>query len=32
LPLTRVVDWRLAIAAGLLIWLGAAVLYLQLTR
>jgi uncharacterized membrane protein (GlpM family) len=30
--LTRVVDWRLAIAAGLLIWFGAAVLYLQLAR
>ena len=30
--LTRVVDWRLAVVAGLLIWLGAALLYLHLTR
>jgi uncharacterized membrane protein (GlpM family) len=29
--LTRVVDWRLAVGAGLLVWLGAALLYLQLT-
>ncbi len=30
--LTRVVDWRLAVVAGLLAWLGAALLYLQLSR
>jgi uncharacterized membrane protein (GlpM family) len=30
--LTRVLDWRLAVGAGLLVWLGAALLYLHLTR
>jgi uncharacterized membrane protein (GlpM family) len=30
--LTRVLDWRLALGAGLLVWLGAALVYLQLTR
>ena len=30
--LTRVVDWRLAVGAGALVWFGAAVLYLNLTR
>jgi uncharacterized membrane protein (GlpM family) len=30
--LTRVLDWRLAVGAGLLIWLAAALLYLHLTR
>jgi uncharacterized membrane protein (GlpM family) len=30
--LTRVLDWRLAVVAGLLIWLGATVLYLRLHR
>jgi uncharacterized membrane protein (GlpM family) len=30
--LTRVVDWRLAAGAGLLVWLGAVLLYLHLTR
>jgi uncharacterized membrane protein (GlpM family) len=30
--LTRVLDWRLAVGAGLLIWLLAALLYLHLTR
>ena len=30
--LTRVLDWRLAIGAGLLVWFGAALLYLHLTR
>jgi uncharacterized membrane protein (GlpM family) len=30
--LTRVLDWRLAVAAGLLAWLGAALVYLHLTR
>jgi uncharacterized membrane protein (GlpM family) len=29
--LTRVVDWRLALGAGVLVWLGAAVVYLHLT-
>ena len=29
--LMRVLDWRLAVAAGLLVWLGAALLYLHLT-
>ena len=32
LLLTKVVDWRLAIGAGLLVWLGAALVYLQLAR
>jgi uncharacterized membrane protein (GlpM family) len=30
--LMRVVDWRLAVAAGVVAWFGAALLYLQLTR
>ena len=30
--LTRVLDWRLAVGAGLVVWLGAALLYLHLTR
>jgi uncharacterized membrane protein (GlpM family) len=30
--LTRVLDWRLAVAAGLLVWFGAALLYLHVTR
>jgi uncharacterized membrane protein (GlpM family) len=30
--LARVLDWRLAVGAGLLVWLGAALLYLHLTR
>jgi uncharacterized membrane protein (GlpM family) len=30
--LTRVLDWRLAVGAGLLVWFTAALLYLQLTR
>jgi uncharacterized membrane protein (GlpM family) len=30
--LTRVLDWRLAVGAGLLIWIVAALLYLRLTR
>jgi uncharacterized membrane protein (GlpM family) len=30
--LTRVLDWRLAVGAGLLVWLGAALLYLEVTR
>ena len=30
--LTRVLDWRLAVGAGLLVWLGAALLYLHLTH
>jgi len=29
--LTMVVDWRLALVAGALIWLGAALVYLHLT-
>jgi uncharacterized membrane protein (GlpM family) len=30
--LTGVVDWRLAVGAGLLVWFSAAVVYLHLTR
>jgi uncharacterized membrane protein (GlpM family) len=30
--LTRVLDWRLAVRAGLLVWLSSALLYLQLAR
>jgi uncharacterized membrane protein (GlpM family) len=30
--LTRVLDWRLAVCAGLLIWVVAALVYLRLTR
>jgi uncharacterized membrane protein (GlpM family) len=30
--LTRVLDWRLAVGAGLLVWVTAALLYLHLTR
>ena len=30
--LTRVVDWRLAVGAGLLVWFTAALLYLHLCR
>ena len=30
--LTRVLDWRLAVGAGAVVWFGAALLYLQLTR
>ncbi len=30
--LTRVLDWRLAVTAGLLVWCGAALLYLRVTR
>jgi uncharacterized membrane protein (GlpM family) len=30
--LTRVVDWRLAVGGGALVWLGAALVYLHLTR
>ena len=30
--LTRVVDWRLAVGAGLLAWFTAALLYLHLSR
>jgi uncharacterized membrane protein (GlpM family) len=30
--LTRLLDWRLAVAAGLLVWLCAAVVYLRLVR
>ena len=30
--LTRVLDWRLAVGAGLLVWFTAALLYLHLTR
>jgi uncharacterized membrane protein (GlpM family) len=30
--LTRVLDWRLAVGAGLLVWFSAALLYLHLTR
>jgi uncharacterized membrane protein (GlpM family) len=30
--LTRIVDWRLALGAGLLVWFAAALLYLHLTR
>jgi uncharacterized membrane protein (GlpM family) len=30
--LTRVLDWRLAVAAGLLVWVSAALLYLHLAR
>jgi uncharacterized membrane protein (GlpM family) len=30
--LTRLVDWRLAVGAGLLAWFSAALLYLHLTR
>ena len=30
--LTRVLDWRLAVGAGLLVWLSAALLYLHLTH
>ena len=30
--LTRVVDWRPAVGAGLLIWCGAALVYLRLSR
>ena len=30
--LTRVLDWRLAVGAGLVVWCGAALLYLHLTR
>jgi uncharacterized membrane protein (GlpM family) len=30
--LTRVVDWRLAVGAGALVWLGAALIYLDLTH
>jgi uncharacterized membrane protein (GlpM family) len=29
--LTRIVDWRLAVVAGALVWFGAALLYLHLT-
>ena len=29
--MTRVLDWRLAVGAGLLVWLGAALLYLHVT-
>jgi uncharacterized membrane protein (GlpM family) len=30
--LTRVLDWRMAVGAGLLIWAAAALVYLHLTR
>ena len=30
--LTRVLDWRLAVTAGFLVWCGAALLYLRVTR
>jgi uncharacterized membrane protein (GlpM family) len=30
--LTRIVDWRLALGAGLLVWFATALLYLHLTR
>jgi uncharacterized membrane protein (GlpM family) len=30
--LARVIDWRLAVGGGLLVWLGAALLYLHLTH
>jgi uncharacterized membrane protein (GlpM family) len=30
--LTRMLDWRIAVGAGLLIWLAAALLYLHLSR
>jgi hypothetical protein len=30
--LIRLVDWRLAIAAGLLVWMGAALIYLHVAR
>jgi uncharacterized membrane protein (GlpM family) len=30
--LTRVLDWRLAVGAGLVVWFAAALLYLHLTR
>jgi uncharacterized membrane protein (GlpM family) len=30
--LTRVLDWRLALGAARLVWLGAALVYLHLTR
>lgn len=30
--LTKVVDWRLALSAGAIVWLGAALVYLHLTR
>jgi hypothetical protein len=30
--LTSIVDWRLAVGAGSLVWLGAALLYLHLAR
>jgi uncharacterized membrane protein (GlpM family) len=30
--LIRVVDWRLALASGVVVWLGAALIYLYLSR
>jgi uncharacterized membrane protein (GlpM family) len=30
--LTRVIEWRMAVGAGILVWLGAALLYLHLAR
>jgi uncharacterized membrane protein (GlpM family) len=30
--LTRMLDWRIAVGAGLLIWLAAALIYLHLSR
>lgn len=30
--LTKVIDWRLALSVGAIVWLGAALVYLQLTR
>jgi uncharacterized membrane protein (GlpM family) len=30
--MTRVLDWRLALVAGLLVWLGAALVYLHAAR
>jgi uncharacterized membrane protein (GlpM family) len=30
--LTRVLDWRLAVGAGLLVWFSAALVYLHLTQ
>jgi hypothetical protein len=29
--LVRVLEWRLAVGAGIVVWLGAAMLYLRLT-
>jgi uncharacterized membrane protein (GlpM family) len=30
--LTRLLDWRLAVGAGLLVWVGAVLVYLSVTR